>query len=49
MGIDFAEFNVDDLNTVIKVVGVGGVGCLVLRFFGHLAFPGGVSRLLLRF
>lgn len=26
MGIDFAEFNVDDLNTVIKVVGVGGGG-----------------------
>jgi len=26
VGIDFAEFNVDDLNTVIKVVGVGGGG-----------------------
>lgn len=26
MGIDFAEFNVDDLDTVIKVVGVGGGG-----------------------
>ena len=44
MGIDFAEFNVDDLNTVIKVVGVGGGGNNAVNCMVSSGIQGEIGR-----